>query len=63
MSRNYQEHPELYPEVARHDPHVVYIKPGFEPDIDWEQMLDEFAEMLEETDACKQALRKTDFDC
>ena len=27
MSRNYQNHPELYPEVAAKDPDVHYLKP------------------------------------
>ena len=26
MSRNYQNHPELYPSVAAHDPHNHYLK-------------------------------------
>ena len=27
MSRNYQNHPELYPDVAAQDPDVHYLKP------------------------------------
>ena len=47
MSRNYQQHPERYPEAVKHDPHVVYVKPGFEPDVDWLAMMEDFEKLVQ----------------
>ena len=48
MSRNYQNHPERYPDAAQNDPHVVYIKPGFEPNADWVAMMEDFEKLVQD---------------
>ena len=47
MSRNYQNHPELYPSVTARDPHYFFTSSGthrapkrFAPDLDVDEPLD-----------------------